>query len=96
MAPKSAFRELISGRPGSKTYLDVNDSHAAGASMIENTCGSGQKGVFGLSGVDGNDSGLTVHAQDGGVGRMNWKLSNHITLPSARVSAGPLPVRIVI
>jgi hypothetical protein len=35
----------------SKTDLDVNDCHAAGASMLENTFGSNQKGVFALSGV---------------------------------------------
>ena len=67
--------ECISGadlrEAWSKTDLDVDYGHAASASMIENTFGSKQKGVFVLLCVDGDDAGLTVHAQDGRVGRIN-------------------------
>jgi hypothetical protein len=61
--------DLREARP--KTDLDVDDCHAASAGMIENTPGSNQKSVFGLSCVDGNNAGLTVHTQDSRVGRMN-------------------------
>jgi len=66
------------GEPRSKTYLDVDDGHASSTSMIENTCGSNQKGVFALPGVDGNDAGLTIHAQDGRVSRINRECVSHI------------------
>jgi hypothetical protein len=72
------------GKARSKTHLDVDYGHARSTSMIENICGSNQKSVFGLSGVDRNDAGLTIHAQDGRVGGMNRKRSSHIKLPSAQ------------
>ena len=78
MAPKSAFRELISGSPCSKTYLDVDYGHAGRTSMFENTCDSNQKSVFALSGVNGNDAGLTIHAQDGRVGGIKRERVSHI------------------
>jgi len=57
--------ECISGadlrEARSKTDLDMDYGHAAGASMIENTLGSNQKSLFVLSRVDGNDTGLAVH-----------------------------------
>ena len=55
----------------SKTDLDVDDCHTASAGMIENAPGSSQKSIFGLSCVNGNNTGLTVHTQDSRVGRMN-------------------------
>ena len=48
--------------------------------MIENTCDSNQKSVFALSGVKGNDAGLTIHAQDGRVGRINRECVSHTKL----------------
>jgi hypothetical protein len=79
MAPKSALRELISGNPGSKTYLDVDDRHASSTGMVENACDPSQKSIFGLSRVDRNDAGLTIHAQDGRVGWINREI-RHIKL----------------
>jgi hypothetical protein len=61
----------------SKTHLDVDYGHAGSTSMIEHTCDSNQKSVFAFSGVNGNDAGLTIHAQDGCVGRINREGVSH-------------------
>ena len=75
-------KERISGtnlwEARSKADLDVDDCHPGSASMIENACGSSQESVFAVFGVDGNNSGLTIHAQHGGVGRVNRKWNSHI------------------
>jgi hypothetical protein len=76
------------GKSRSKAHLDMDDGHASRTSMIENTCDSIQKSVFGVSGVDGNDRGLTIHAQDSGVGRIDRQRSSHIKLFSAQNPAG--------
>ena len=60
--------------------------------MIENTCDSNQKSVFAFSGVKGNDAGLTIHAQDGSVGRINRECVSHTKFFLAQ----SLPVRIVV
>jgi hypothetical protein len=59
--------------------------HASSTSMIENTCDSNQKNVLGRSGVNGNDAGLTIHAQDGRVGRINRECVSHIEAPFGTV-----------
>jgi hypothetical protein len=70
----------------------VDYGHARSTSMIENTCDSNQKSVFGLSGVNGNDAGLTIHAQDGRVGRINRERVRHIQLLSAQGPADEIVV----
>ena len=80
------------GKSRSKTDFDVDYRHASSASMIEDTCDSSQKRVFGLSGVNGNDAGLTVHAQDGRTGRIDRKCVGQIKL----LWRTALPVRIVV
>src|SRR5579863_9365115 len=56
--------------------------------MIENTCGSTQKSVFGLSGVNGNDADLAIHAQNGGVGWINRECVSQIRPPLAKSPDG--------
>ena len=79
------------GEPWSKTYLAVDDGHAGSTSMIENTRDSSQKSVFGFPGVNRNNAGLTIHAQDGCVGRIERKHIGH-----NQGLRRALPVRIVI
>ena len=59
------------GESRSKPYPDMDYGHAGSAGMIENTRDSNQKSVFSVSGVNGNDAGLTIHAQEGRVGRID-------------------------
>jgi hypothetical protein len=58
----------------------MDDGHASSTSMMKNICDANQKCVFSFSRVDGNDAGLTIHAQDGGVGRVNRECISHIKL----------------
>ena len=61
--------------------------------MIEDACRTSQEGVFVVFGVDGNDAGLAIHAQDGGVSWMDRKCSDHIAPHGA---GGFLPDSILI
>ena len=63
---------------GTKTDLDMDNDHADGTRVVEDACGTSQEGVFVVFGVDGNDAGLAIHAQDGGVSRIDRKCSGHI------------------
>ena len=75
--------EHVSGtnlrQSGAKADLDVDNRHAGGTRVIEDACGTSQEGVFVILRMDGNDAGLTVHAQDGGAGRIDRKCSSHDT-----------------
>jgi len=64
---------------GAKADLDVDNRHAGGTRVIEDACGTSQERVFVILRIDGNDAGLTVHAQDGGAGRIDRKCSSHDT-----------------
>jgi hypothetical protein len=58
----------------------MDDGHASGTSVMENICDPKQKSVFTVSRVDGNDAGLTIHAQDGRVRRIDGDCIRHIKL----------------
>jgi hypothetical protein len=58
----------------------MDDGNAGSTGMIENICDPSQKSVFGLSRVDRNDAGLTIHAQDGRVARINREYVCHVKL----------------
>jgi|ERR1700730_5728717 hypothetical protein len=70
-------------KSGAEADLDMDNGKASGTCMIENACGTGKEGVFVVFGVDGNGAALTVHAQNGGVRRINRKCSRHIVLREA-------------
>jgi hypothetical protein len=53
--------------------------------VIEDACGTSQEGVFVVFGVDGNNAGLAIHAQDGRVSRVERKCSGHIAPHTAEV-----------
>src|SRR5580704_2443188 len=80
-------------QPGTKTDLDMDNGHAGGTRVVEDACGTSQEGVFVVFGVDGNDAGLAIHAQDGGVSRIERKCSGHIAPHAAE---GFLPDSILI
>jgi hypothetical protein len=61
--------------------------------VVEDACGTSQEGVFVLFGVDGDDAGLAIHAQDGGVSRIDRRCSGHIAPHAAE---GFLPDSILI
>ena len=61
--------------------------------VIEDACGTSQEGIFVLFGVDGNDAGLAIHAQDGGVSWIDRKCSGHVAPHPAE---GFLPDSILI
>jgi hypothetical protein len=63
---------------GAKADLDMDNGHAIGTRVNEDACGASQEGVFVVFGIDGNDAGLAIHAQDGGVSRIDRKCSGHI------------------
>ena len=65
-------------QPGTKPDLDMDNGYAGGTRVVEDACGTSQEGVFVVFGVDGNDAGLAIHAQDGGVSRIDRKCSGHI------------------
>ena len=65
-------------QPGTKTDLDMDNGHAGGTRVVEDACGASQEGVFVVFGVDGNDAGLAIHAQDGGVSRKDRKYNGQI------------------
>jgi len=65
-------------QPGTKPDLDMDNGYAGGTRVVEDTCGTSQEAVFVGFGVDGNDAGLAIHAQDGGVSRIDRKCSGHI------------------
>ena len=67
------------GQSGAKADLDVDNRDASGTRVIEDSCGTSQEGVLVILRIDGNDAGLTVHAQDGGAGRIDRKCSSHDT-----------------
>src|ERR1700746_2655336 len=75
--------EHVSGtnlrQSGAKADLDVDNRHAGGTSVIEDARGTSQEGVFVILRIDGTGAGLTVHAQDGGGGRIDRKCSSHDT-----------------
>src|SRR4029077_15531840 len=73
--------------------LDMNNGHASGTRVIEDACGTSQEGVLVVFGVDGNDAGLAIHAQDGGVSRIDRKYSGQI---APRAAEGFLPDSILI
>jgi hypothetical protein len=79
--------------PGTKADLDMNNGYASGTRVIEDACGTSQEGVLVVFGVDGNDAGLAIHAQDGGVSRIDRKYSGQI---APRAAAGFLPDSILI
>jgi hypothetical protein len=54
--------------------------------VIEDACGTSQEGVFVVFGVDGDDAGLAIHAQDGCVSRIDGKCSSHIAPRAAEGS----------
>jgi len=66
------------GESGTKADLRVDNGHAAGTTVIEDACGTRQEGIFVVFGVDGNDAGLAIQTQDGGVSRTDRKCSDHI------------------
>jgi len=80
-------------QPGTKADLDMDNGHAGGTRVVEDACGTSQEGVFVLFGVDGDDAGLAIHAQDGGVSRIDRRCSGHIAPHAAE---GFLPDSILI
>ena len=70
-------------QPGAEADLDMDNGHAGGTRVVEDACGTSQEGVFVVFGVDGNDAGLAIHAQDGGLSRIERKCSGHIVLREA-------------
>lgn len=87
--------------PGTKADLDMDNGHAGGTRVTEDACGTSQEGVFVVFGVDGNHAGLAIHAQDGGVSRIDRKCSGQIAPPiGRRVPAGfhpnPAPLTLVL
>jgi hypothetical protein len=79
--------------PGTKADLDMDNGHAGGTRVCEDTCGTSQEGVFVVFRVDGNDAGLAIHAQDGGVSRIDRKCRGHI---APRAAECVLPDTILI
>jgi len=77
--------------PGTKADLDMDNGHAGGTRVIEDACGTSQEGVFVVFGVDGNDAGLAIHAQDGGVSRIDRKCSGQIAPPMRRKGSCRIP-----
>jgi threonine aldolase len=71
--PRTDLRE-----PRPKADLDTDNCHAGGTRVIEDACGTSQEGVFVVFGVDGNNAGLAIHAQDGRVSRVQRKCGGHI------------------
>jgi hypothetical protein len=72
--------------PRTKADLDMDNGHAGGTRVIEDACGTSQEGVFVVFGVDGDDAGLAIHAQDGCVSRIDGKCSSHIAPRAAEGS----------
>ena len=64
--------------PGTKADLEMDNGHAGGTRVVEDACGTSQKGFFVIFGVNGKDAGLTIHAQDRSVSRIDGKCSRHI------------------
>jgi len=77
--------------PGTKADLDMDNGHAGGTRVIEDACGTSQEGVFVVFGVDGNDAGLAIHAQDGGVSRIDRKCIGQIAPPMRRKGSCRIP-----
>ena len=80
-------------KPGTKTNLDMDNGHAGSACVIKYASSTSEEGVFVVFGVDGNDAGLAIHAQDGGVSRIDRKCSGHI---APHAAGGFLPDSILI
>jgi hypothetical protein len=66
------------GESGTKADSEMDNGHAAGTPVVEDACGTSQEGIFVVFGVDSNDTGLAIHAQDSGVSRIDRKCSDHI------------------
>jgi hypothetical protein len=55
----------------------MDNGHAGGTCMIEDICRPRQEGVFVVFGVNGNDGGLAIHAQDRGMRGIDGKCWGH-------------------
>jgi hypothetical protein len=55
-----------------------------GAAIRDDGCGAGEEGVFVVFGVDRNDTGLAIHAEDCGAGWIDGEGWGHIGLLEGR------------